>query len=118
MKKFLITLLAAIFLSGCLSIPRDQDPPFYASKELFVACQVADVGTTWYALHLGAVELNPLGFLLIGGIKLLAIILRYKRDKDINEEGGGIVLNVIACAPVVNNVLVIKKQMAINKSRE
>lgn len=107
MRRQLVTLLL-VLLSGCLSVPRDQEPPFYASKELFVACEAADVGTTWYALAHGAVELNPLGLVFILGLKAIVTYNRYRLDKEINEEGGGIVLNVIACAPVINNVNVIK----------
>lgn len=109
MRRPLVTLLLVLFLSGCLSIPRDQEPPFYASKELFVACQGADVATTLYALHLGALEMNPLGLWFILGLKALVTYNRYRLDKEINEEGGGIVLNVIACSPIPNNVNVIKQ---------
>jgi hypothetical protein len=102
-------LLVLFLLTGCLSIPRDQEPPLYASKELFVACQAADVGTTLYALHLGAVEMNPFGLWFILGLKVWVSFQRYRLDKEINEEGGGIVLNVIACSPIPNNVNVINK---------
>jgi len=108
-RRAIVTLLVVLLLSGCLSIPRDQEPPFYASKELFVACQAADVGTTWYALAHGAVEMNPVGIWIALGLKALVSYKRYSLDKQINEEGGGIVLNVIACTPVINNVHVIEK---------
>lgn len=104
-----IAVLVILLLSGCLSVPRDREPPFYASKELFVACEAADVGTTLYALHLGALEMNPFGLWIILGLKAIVTYNRYRLDKQINEEGGGIVLNVIACSPIPNNVNVIKQ---------
>lgn len=73
-----------------------------------VACEAADVATTWYALAHGAVEANPLGLGFIAILKVVAVMQRYKYDKEINEEGGGIVINAIACLPVVNNLSVIK----------
>jgi hypothetical protein len=94
-------------LSGCVSFPQDK-VPFYASKEGMVACQAADVGTTWYALAHGAVEMNPLGIGLILVLKAVAIVGRYKYDQEINEQGAGITLNVISCLPVVNNLQVIR----------
>src|SRR5258708_1867102 len=108
MRIKLCLLFILVWLSGCVSFPQDK-VPFYASKEGMVACQTADVATTAYALHLGAVELNPLGIGFILVLKGLAIVSRYKYDKEINEQGAGIALNVISCLPVVNNIKVIEE---------
>lgn len=94
-------------MSGCVSFPQDK-VPFYASKEGMLACEVADAGTTWLALSHGAVELNPLGIGFILVMKVIAVASRYKYDKEINAEGGGIIINTIACLPVVNNVNVLR----------
>lgn len=97
-------------MSGCVYVKPDEPVPFYASKELMAACEVADVGTTVYAIHwLGAVELNPLGLVAIFAIKGYALYRRYHYDKEIGQEGAGLILNTIACAPVINNVTVIKE---------
>lgn len=74
-----------------------------------MACQAADVATTWYAIAHGAVEMNPLGIGFIIVMKAVAVVGRYKYDKEINEQGAGITLNVVSCLPVVNNLNVIKE---------
>lgn len=107
MRIKLYTLFIICLLSGCVSFPQDQQP-FYASKEGMVACQAADVATTWWALAHGAVELNPIGIGFILVMKAVAVVGRYKYDKEINEQGAGITLNVVSCLPVVNNLNVMR----------
>lgn len=107
MRKSLLVLL--FFLSGCVVVPQGQDAPWYASEGLFDACQGADVATTLYAVAHGAVELNPLGLPLIIALKGLVVWMRHDKDDEIKAEGGGVVLNIISCAPVINNLKVIKE---------
>ena len=108
MNRCAAAALLSLSLSACVAFQPGEKPPLYASKELFAACEVADAATTWYAVHiLGAVELNPAGLALIGGLKVLVVWMRYDKDEQINQEGGGVLLNAIACVPPVLNLRTI-----------
>ena len=81
------------------------------SRELAVACQVADGATTYYALTHGAVELNPiLAGLGPWGIVALKAFLAYALWVYHEEIGKPTTtfINVLTCGVAVHNYGVIK----------
>jgi hypothetical protein len=83
------------------------------SKEVFAACEVADILTTWKALALGATEMSAFPFGLLVLLHAGVVWVRYHYDDQI-DKGGGTVVNILACLPLINNIQVIKQQKAIN----
>jgi len=106
MKMLLI--LAA--LSGCGGLQ---------SKEVAIACQVADAGTTVYAKHIGAVEDNPL--IPNNNVLVLfkaALIWLFITQWDKMDDFGRAAATIISCAPVANNLNVIREQRQINRANK
>ena len=109
MKNTLTVLALAATLTGCASLP-----PAATSRETFAACQIADAATTYYALshRVGFVEGNPImagllkhGWLPFIGFKAALIWLVYYLDEPPAVQAA---FNAVACAPVVNNVHVLR----------
>lgn len=86
------------------------------SKEVAIGCQAADGATTIYAKHLGAIEENP--FIpnnnVLVALKALLIWLIASQWDDMTEFGHEAIV-VISCAPVANNLNVIREQRRINR---
>lgn len=82
-----------------------------ATKEAAIGCQVADIATTYRALHLNALayETNaiPLPFLL--ALKIGIIIYIWRSDAWNKEpEGARAAVTVIGCLPVPGNLKAAK----------
>lgn len=77
------------------------------SKEVFVGCRAADMATSWYAVHLGAYETAAFPFPILLGLNVAVAVLAWNKWDEMDSAGKGIA-NVISCAPVVNNINVIR----------
>lgn len=101
MKK-LFVFLSFLSLVGCTTIG-----DVATSKEVFVGCRVADLATTRYAMIHGAYEMSsfPVPILLV----LNAVVSIWAwHTWDQYDNAGKSIANIISCAPVVNNVNVIR----------
>jgi hypothetical protein len=105
--KILQAMLGAfaliVILNGCAIL---------ASKESLIACQVADAGTTIYAVNHGAQELNPIGAKNINMLLLLKAAFTwwaYNNHADIPQPVMAGV-NVFTCGIAAHNVKVIRSQ--------
>ena len=88
------------------------------SREVFVGCRAADLITTRLALMRGAEEMNPIGFtpLLIGINVVLSIYVWQawpsmtapRTEAEADTQGARVLANIVSCAPVVNNISVIR----------
>lgn len=100
--KILKTLIFCFFFGGCSTL---------AEKEVVVGCQTADAVTTIYAMHHGAVELNPIPFPLLMALKVFIIVWALKHTEEEwekEDKGARAVIAVAGCAPAVNNLNVIR----------
>lgn len=95
MKKLVLILC---LLSGCATLE---------SKEVFVGCRAADMATSAYAVHVGAYETSAFPFPILIGLNIAVAIYAWVHWHEMDSAGKGIA-NVISCAPVVNNINVIR----------
>lgn len=107
-KLVAFILMLAIFLPGCTVL---------SDRRVAAGCQVVDGATTYYALTHGAVESNsvisgfsPAGILFL---KLVFAYVIYKVLPDQERASSGDkfmagAITVIGCAPVPNNLKVIR----------
>lgn len=97
-KTFAFTL--AILLTGCSTL---------ATKEVAIGCQVADIVTTYRALHMGAVELNPIPIPLLLAIKLGLIVWIWKSETwDKESKVTRSAVSLLGCIPAINNIKVTR----------
>jgi hypothetical protein len=105
--RVVVALILVVVLQGCAALQ---------SKEVAIACQVADVGTTMYGKHIGAVETNPLvpnnNALLF--IKAAIVALLWTQWDKMDDFGRG-AATILSCLPVGNNIAAIREQQKINR---
>lgn len=95
-------LLVLAALAGCSVL---------ATKEAAIGCQVADIATTYRALHLNALayETNPIPIPLLLAIKVAIIVWVWGHDSwEKESEGARAAIAVIGCAPVPFNLKAAK----------
>lgn len=100
MKSLILSL--ALLLSGCSVL---------ATKEAAIGCQVADIATTYRALHMNtlAYEANPIPLPILLAVKIAIIVWVWTYDNwDKDPEGARATLTVIGCAPVPGNLKAAK----------
>lgn len=95
-------LLVLAALGGCSML---------ATREAAIGCQVADIATTYRALHLSAAayEANPIPLPILLAVKIAIIVWVWTYD-DWNKEpeGARATLAVVGCLPVPGNLKAAK----------
>lgn len=100
MKSLILSLV--LLLNGCSVL---------ATKEAAIGCQVADIATTYRALHLNslAYETNPIPIPILLAVKIAIIAWIWRHDSwESESEGGRAALTMIGCAPVPLNLKAAK----------
>lgn len=92
-------------LSGCATVETVA-----TSSNTFAACRAADVGTTYYALHHGFAEINPIVKVLLahGWVPYIAASIGawYLID-HLNNPNVTLAANIVGCGAVVHNIGVL-----------
>lgn len=95
-------LLLCLLLPGCAVME---------SPKTFLACKAVDVGTTYYGLHHGFHEINPLSKALLahGWIPLIAVSVGlYLLIDHLNEPALTVPVNVLTCGVAARNLVLVK----------
>jgi hypothetical protein len=104
--------LSLVFLTGCASLDKATDA--MATRKTAVVCQAADLGTTAYALHVGAVEMNfiPIPALFALKLGLMAWIWWGTTDESwaLSDKSTRIFVSALGCIPAASNINVIVHQ--------
>lgn len=82
-----------------------------ATREAAIGCQVADIATTYRALHLNslAYETNAIPLPALLAIKIALIVWMWTSEEwDKMPEGGRAAVTIIGCAPVPGNLKAAK----------
>jgi len=77
-----------------------------------VGCQVADAATTMYALHTGAIELNPIPIPVLLALKVFIIVWALDHTKEqweTESEGARATIALAGCLPAASNLNVIRQ---------
>lgn len=95
-------LLLCLLLPGCAVME---------SSATFGACKAADVATTYYGLHHGFVETNPIvrALLAHGWVPFIAVSVGlYLLIDHFNEPAVTVPANAFACGAAIHNLVLLK----------